>query len=77
MHSSCDKAAAEILMTHDTSLRCPHCASLDVYGFERTPTGQSYYCPRCSQQWRVTVENRTLDMIGESLAARRPRTEHE
>jgi DNA-directed RNA polymerase subunit RPC12/RpoP len=61
-------------MTYDTSLRCPHCASPDVYGFERTPTGRSYYCPKCSEQWRVTVENRTLDMIGESLAARRPPT---
>jgi len=58
-------------MTYSSHIRCPTCASLDVYGFEPTPTGQSHYCPACGKTWRVTVEDKTLDMIGASLAARR------
>jgi hypothetical protein len=61
-------------MTHSSHIRCPTCASLDVYGFEPTPTGQSHYCPACGKTWRVTVEDKTLDMIGASLAARRSKT---
>jgi transposase-like protein len=64
-------------MNYDASLRCPHCASPDVFGFGRTPTGRSYYCPKCNQHWRLTVEDQTLDMIGEFLAARRPHTPDE
>ena len=61
-------------MTYSSYLRCPTCASLDVYGFEPTTTGQSHYCPACGKTWRVTVEDKTLDMIGASLAARRSKT---
>jgi hypothetical protein len=61
-------------MTYSSHIRCPTCASLDVYGFEPTPTGQSHYCPACGKTWRVTVEDKTLDMIGASLAARRSKT---
>jgi transposase-like protein len=57
-------------MTYDYSARCPRCATPDVYGFEPTVTGQSYYCPRCSERWRVTVEDKTLAMIGASLWTR-------
>jgi transposase-like protein len=61
-------APAGRAMTYDYTARCPRCTSLDVYGFEPTITGQFYYCPRCSAQWRVTVEDKTLDMIGASLS---------
>jgi transposase-like protein len=61
-------------MTYDYTARCPRCASADVYAFEPTITGQSYYCPKCSERWRVTVEDKTLDLIGASLAARRHAT---
>ena len=61
-------------MTYSSHIRCPTCASLDVYGFEPTATGQSHYCPACGKTWRVTVEDKTLDMIGASLATRRAKT---
>lgn len=61
-------------MTYVYHARCPTCANEEVYGYEPTLTGRSYYCPRCGGQWRVTVEDRVLDMIGASLAARRRAT---
>jgi hypothetical protein len=74
LHRSALAPSEETCMTYSNHARCPNCASLDVYGFEPTLTGQSYYCPTCGQSWRVTVEDKTLDMIGASLAARRSKT---
>jgi hypothetical protein len=64
-------------MTYSHHTRCPTCASEDVYGFQPTPTGQSFYCTACRARWYVTAADRVLDMLAAARVARRLSTGHE
>jgi DNA-directed RNA polymerase subunit RPC12/RpoP len=56
-------------MNDYTGVRCPKCATPDVFAFERTRTGRAYYCHSCGNRWKVTLEDEVLTIIDASLTS--------
>jgi len=50
-------------MTLGNTIRCPRCHTDGIFGFERTPTGRTYYCPRCASGWRVAAEDEVIETL--------------
>ena len=56
-------------MTDGTTVRCTRCSGTDLFGFERTPAGRTYYCYLCGLRWTLSVELDVLTTMGDALGA--------
>jgi hypothetical protein len=56
-------------MAERSTVCCTRCSGSDVFGFERTPAGRTYYCYRCGLRWTLSVELDVLTTMGDSLGA--------
>jgi len=56
-------------MTLGNTIRCPHCHTDGIFGFDRTPTGRTYYCPSCARGWRIAAEDEVIATLRASHSA--------